>query len=499
MTEKERIISDASKYTAAVYLAQVLAVITAIVMRKYLGPYLMGVVAALMVVFTYAWYAQAGIIQAVERELPFFYGQGNDDRAALVRDTGFTISLIVGVGAMLAVWAVAFFLKDSLPPVVVFGLVVYGFAALINQVTQFYGIALRARKEFGLISKARAIFSLVGTLGNAAVVILFSIYGLYLLFPLLILAELAYLYWNTRYSFAIKIKLSEVKRLLVIGLPIFVGGLGFDTLRNVDKMVIIGFLGAEALGFYSIALMVHNYIYFIPNVFSMVMYPRFQESYGAFGSIERLKAYVIVPTQALSGLLPILLGGFYIGVPFLVRHVLPQYTEGIDSLKILIIGTFFLGLHHMPAQFLLTINKQLKSMPIGWVAAGAGFVLGKAFIDFGWGINGVAISAVISYALFYILIMGYALSHLSTFRETVGVLLHVFMSLLYSMVILLLVDRLSPSAGVDIVSDMRITSMQLILFGVASIPMVLYIDRKTGVLTTIFGMLKPRVAFLTGK
>ena len=75
--------------------------------------------------------------------------------------------------------------------------------------------------------------------------------------------------------------------LLTDGMPMLAGAVAFETIRNADRIVIGSMLGFAALGVYSVTQLVCQGVYYLPNALSTVMYPRFQERFGAHGDCSR--------------------------------------------------------------------------------------------------------------------------------------------------------------------------------------------------------------------
>src|SRR3989338_7132281 len=92
---KIRIIWDTLKYTAATYVSQGLGMGTSILLRRLLGPTLMGVWSVLQVILGYCGYASFGTTKAMARDYPFLRGKGEHEKAEHVKDMTLTFSMVM--------------------------------------------------------------------------------------------------------------------------------------------------------------------------------------------------------------------------------------------------------------------------------------------------------------------------------------------------------------------------------------------------------------------
>ena len=86
-------------------------------------------------------------------------------------------------------------------------------------------------------------------------------------------------------------------------------------------------------------------------------------------------------------------------------------------MKIFLIGTFFTSTARYSNQFLLTLDKYLITIPILIVAIAVNGVLNWSLIQLGWGIQGVAIGTVISFAVYGLMSYSIAMKHFSNPRQ----------------------------------------------------------------------------------
>lgn len=497
MSVKEDVVKDSSRYMPSVYISLAVGVVTGLVVRRFLGPSLMGMWVTLSLVLSYVSYCHLGVLLAAEREIPYWHGKKDYGKAEEVKNTTFGFGVITAVITGIVILISAFVLKDRFPFYITIGLIVISGVVLLRQFYNFYITLLRANKEFTLISKLTILSAVASAVLTIPLVIKFHLYGMYAVTALVPVITISYAYLHTRYPFSLSIKIEELKRLFKIGIVLLISSFTSLLLMSIDRIMVINMLGAAELGYYSIALTALAYIFTIPNTFGIIMFPRFQERYGETGDFASLKSYFITPTVILAYLLPLAIGVLYIGMPLVVRHFLPDYLPGLDALRILLAGVFFLSLTYGASHFLITINKQAKIIP--FVASGALLtaVLNYAFIKLGWGINGVALGSAISYFLYSSSLIAYGLSY---FLFRVGEVLRFFGRIvapfLYSFGILVVLDLVLKGEGMSLGNDVFITFIKLVIFAILSIPLLWYINRGTGVVTMLLNQLGVKIPVL---
>ena len=129
-----------------------------------------------------------------------------------------------------------------------------------------------------------------------------------------------------------------MKAMIIGGLPLLLNSLIWTLVQSVDKFVIIGFLGTEALGVYSVPLMGFTTMVLIPQTISQVFYIKISHLYGAnhdeYQLIDKAKSFTSI-TAAISG--GACVAVFYI-MPIFVDIFMPNYKDGTLATQILIIG-----------------------------------------------------------------------------------------------------------------------------------------------------------------
>jgi len=72
---KEKIIKDTVIYSGSTFFAKMLGFGRSIIVARFLGPSLYGLWSALSIILEYSRYANLGVLNAMNREVPFYRGK----------------------------------------------------------------------------------------------------------------------------------------------------------------------------------------------------------------------------------------------------------------------------------------------------------------------------------------------------------------------------------------------------------------------------------------
>jgi O-antigen/teichoic acid export membrane protein len=356
-----------------------------------------------------------------------------------------------------------------------------GFIIASTLFYNLYVVMLRADKDFSLLSRAllfnsAAMFVLVSTLTY-----FFELRGIF--FASLIATLLSFLFIRalTSYRLSVAFKPVIAGSLFKVGFPILVAGGVYTVLLSIDKIAIIKMLGPRELGYYSIAVLALTYTNTFPKLFGIVLFPNMQEVLGKTGSKKSVLGYVKSAAFMMAYIFPVLLAAAYFLIPLLVHYVLPKYIPGLDSMKILLMGCFFLSLAPLGEKFAIAVNRQVVIIPMVIFAALLGWGLDYFLIKAGYGINGAALGISIAYLTYFLIIYSYALGHCDAVRSIAASLAKIFVPFLYAVGAAILVDR--SMAGFTIIVRSVVGG---IIWLIAYLPMLWYVNRKTQVVSKIY-------------
>jgi O-antigen/teichoic acid export membrane protein len=449
-SEHASVARDFSVYSSVNIVSLVLLLGTALVLRRYLGPLFAGIWITLDVLPNYAQYAHLGILNSAERDLPFLLGArriGEFDRR---KHTLFWLTH--GIGALLtfalAAGAVAFRSRLSPQPLFV-GLLIYAPILWLQLLSAYYVVLYRARKRFVALSARQGIANLTKAALTMAAGYTFGLYGVFAALLTAAAVQAALLHAGLEDERFERVFDRDVLwPMLVAGLPMLVGAVAFETIRNADRLVLPIALGMTAQGVYSVVPIVCQGLFYVPNTLSLVMYPRFQTRYGETQTVESLRRFVEIPLRVLADGLLAAIVVLLVALPPALTAYLPEYAASIAPMRVMLIGTYFLCLSPPAGQLLLTIHKQLQVLFIALPSMG--LALGAAYLGASRGLVGVAVGVAFGCVVQFAGINIYALSQLGSRAQAVRPLVEIGAQAAVAIALVWAIERFVPAGPAPI-------------------------------------------------
>jgi len=388
-------------FSASTIVYQLSRLAVSLIVARWTGPEQFGIWNALQLVLLYGVIITLGVPNGMNRDVPFLIGQGDLFAAQRIANLSFWLVLLLNTAVGLFMSMAGLILNQPLSHV----LSAMGILFVTWQVYQYFQLRLKCYMRFRLMSLQQFVFALLLPVfalplayewGVSGFIIGQAIAALWVCLLIVFWDPLKItFYWNWR----------DFRNLVKSGFPIMVAGLLYGLLVSVDRWVITNFLGMEALGHYTLAILCLGVLSLLPAVVTQQMYPRMA---FLFGQTRNKRALLpLITRQSLMGTavtIPILVV-VYVVLPFLVDWYMPAYRPGIEPARILLVGLGFIPLAGGVGNFLNTVGKQGYYLA---VQAGAVFInlcLDVLFVKLGWGLNGVALGAAISYVLYTIILI----------------------------------------------------------------------------------------------
>ena len=485
MSKRKEIFKDAGIYAVSSYIAQAFDILNGILVRRFLGPTNMGIWSFLQIIQNYAKHAGLGVTTATSRDVPYYLGKGDTQKADQVKNLVFTFTVLTSIIAALIVVAIAFWNKNTYSKPIFFGLFVVAGLIVLQRIYNLYVVVIRSHKAFafaGILNIASSILSLILTV---VLTWKFQLTGFFASLILNYVLMIFFIRLKTPYQFSYYFNWKELLPLLSLGSVMVVSDILRSVVASIDRIMIAKYLGFEALGLYSIALMAGNYLYSFPNMLGIIFFPHLQETLAKRDNPQDLEKYLREPTLCLSYLFPILIGAAWILSEFIFPIILPKYAAGIPALKLYILGAFFIALTHPYINYIIAIKKHWQLIPLHIFFIAFGFLITWIFIKAGWGLPGVAVAAAILDFSEFLTLSLIAFSNMYRWNTALKLYAKVAVSFIYSTACLLVLDYYFKGKG----GQLGWCLLELIIFGIAMIPFLWIAEKESHVLTTIKGVI----------
>lgn len=396
-----KFVRDLAGVVVSQYLARAAVLARGVVTAAVFGPAGYGAWNALNLIIDYGSYASAGALQGLELKLPSAVEKQDWKRAA-ARIAGAWTMVLAG-GALFAV-VLLIYLSTGFRAIEsswgILAPLLMMVAALVQLVIQYHASVLRSFNDFATVSKGLAVQALLGAGVGLALIGRFGVWGLLGGWLFGSLVSLAILRRGSRPVTLVPGEPRMGLALVKAGFPIFGFFVASLILRSLDRIAFVRHAGPEALGYYSLGLMVAGLIVHVPESAAAVLYPRIAAAMHGARDERRTRSELERTQRSLAVLMPLLVGpGVLVSGP-VVAWLLPAYVEGLGALRWLALGALLLSASALPAYWLLGAG---KSRALLGLAAGSAVV--TAILVFGTASRSpepgaIAIATCLGYAVF---------------------------------------------------------------------------------------------------
>jgi O-antigen/teichoic acid export membrane protein len=191
-----------------------------------------------------------------------------------------------------------------------------------------------------------------------------------------------------------KLDISYVKHLLKLSLPLLFQNFAIVIYMKIDQIMIGKMLSAYELGLYSISVTISELVYFIPMAISNAVYPKIAQAKKDGKDYETLLVKLGSLNISICLLFAIICTLF---APFLITTLYGEaYSAAGNVIQIHSWAGVFVAIGVSHGSFIIFNNMQTYSL-IGTVFAAIINIVGNFIYIPMWGINGAAITTILSY------------------------------------------------------------------------------------------------------
>jgi len=328
------------KYLSSTFLSLPVSLAVSFITLRKIDPYFMGVWSAMTIFETIATVLRMGVVNGMNRELPYYMGTGKTDEAMSFARSTLGFSLLNSVIILLIFPFI--FINFELSTTYIACLIVALIRTILNFYTTYLAGTFRTTDHFNKLSNIQFI-NLVSNLTLCPLIIFFGFQG-FLAMQLTMALINAILLHHFR-PFHIKPELN-IKVLLILvktGIPLFLTSYLVSLVDTFPRLYIIYFGNATMLGFYTPVLMIITTLALLPNTLGTYFYPRLTYLFGKNHDAKEIWRR-LVKIYVYSSLLILIICtiGYFILDDFM--HFFPKYKSALPYMKIaLLTGPFVLS------------------------------------------------------------------------------------------------------------------------------------------------------------
>ncbi len=279
----------------------------------------------------YAPLLQLGILNGLNRELPFYVGKGDRKRVVELAAAAQAWALLIGGQVGLALVGVAVWQLVQRDLWLAAGWATNAILVVLLFYNNYYlQMTYRTSHDFARLAMVGVVENAVA-LAAVLLVRMLSFYGLCLRLLLAAAVSTALLYYWRPVRVGPRWHFQHLLHLLIIGFPIFIVGELYLLWTVLDSTLVFWNAGDRGLGLYYLVITAIGTLEMLPMAVSQVIYPRMSESFGRTGKLGELVRMSIKPTVlTVAGMTAAAAAGWWLVGP-VVRIVLPRYVDAVPA------------------------------------------------------------------------------------------------------------------------------------------------------------------------
>jgi O-antigen/teichoic acid export membrane protein len=384
------------------YLVRVMSMARSFVAAKVLGPASFGAWNALQLMMDYGSLAPLGTQQGLDQLVPAALVQGDPERTRRLKRAALfnVVTLTLLFSALALAWASV----GSSRMRTNWHLTGLGLAFACVMLVNGANVGTSILRSYGDIGGLTRWFVIQGLIGSGLGLVLMVWFGRWgLLWGWLAGCLVAFAFVQLRGRKVIPLVPSpslDCLDLLQVGLPLYVFTAGGLVMRNLDRIVVLRYLGTQSLGYYGLSVNVLTLLMAIPDSLAYVSYPRLVQRFSeAGGDPAAIRERVDRLVRGVAVALPLAAGLCALWARELVHTLLPHYDECVSPLRILAFGATGLSLSTLASIVLMTVGRRIILVPAAvFLSALSG---GLQLLSLRWngGLPGIAAAASSAYLL----------------------------------------------------------------------------------------------------
>ncbi len=397
-----RFVRDSIGFAAAQLAVRAAIIVRTVVAARLLGPQVFGSWNAIQLLMDYGALAPLGTQQGLDQVVPRRLVDGDARAVERVKRAGLTSVLVLSL--LYSSACLAYFMNSTGKVMAYWGipglLAAMSIVVQINWASYCTGV-LRSHGNIAAVSRWFFVQGMLGAFLGLALIPTLGGWGLLWGWLAGTLIAFAWTQWDARGIAPFRPLVGPDTLLLFrVGFPMFFFNASSLIIRNLDRLIILRYLGTQELGYYSLAVTALTLVMYLPDSATFVFYPRLIQRFREGG--DRPGAVlepVLTVLRVLSVVTPALGGVAFLFVRDVVGVALPNFFPGARAVQVMCFTASALCLTNLASIVLMTLGRQLWLIPLAIAATAAFAVADVVALQRGHGITGVAWATFLTYTV----------------------------------------------------------------------------------------------------
>lgn len=461
------------------YLVRAMSMARGFVAAKMLDPMAFGAWNALQLMMDYGSLAPFGTQQGLDQMVPARLVEGDAERIARVKRAALfnVVAFSLTFAALGLAWASigSSRMRENWH---LSGLMLALTCVLLVNVANVGTSILRSHGDIGSLSRWFQIQGLVGSGLGLLLMFWLGRWGLLWGWLAGCLVAFVYVVRRGRGVFPLVPRPSmDAVDLVQIGLPLYLFMASSLVMRNLDRIVVLRFLGTQSLGYYGLSVNVLTLLMAIPDSLVYVSYPQFVRRYSEAGQDATvLHDRVARLARGITLGLPLVAGLCAIGCPALVHALLPKYDPCVGAMRTLGFGATGIALSSLASIVLMTVGRRVILIPAAIFLTALSGGLQVLSLRWNGGLTGIATASAIAYIVSGGVLLALAAASMSmNGRRVASLVSRCLAPTVVAVSLLMAVDRLVigkvPHEGLDLLLRLAFATLVYVAgYGVLVLP-----------------------------
>lgn len=328
------------KFVSSTFLSIPVSLVVSFIVLRYIDPYFMGVWSALTIIETYANVLRFGVVNGMNRELPYYMGSGKTDEALSFARSTLGFSLLNSLLILLALPFV--FGRFELNATYISCLAVVMIRTMLSFYTTYLAGTFRTTDHFNKLSNIQYIL-LVAKLAMIPLIIYSGFNGYLVMELALALINALLLHIWRPFRLRPELKMKVLVLLMKTGVPLFVTSYLVSLVDTFPRLYIVYFGNETLLGLYAPVLMIITTFAMLPTTLGTYFYPKLTYLFGKNNNAREIWNKLVRIYLYTSLLILVICAVAYFLLDELIK-LFPKYTDALPYMKIsLLAGPFVLS------------------------------------------------------------------------------------------------------------------------------------------------------------
>ena len=384
------------------YLVRAVSMARGFVAARMLDPMAFGAWNALQLMMDYGSLAPLGTQQGLDQLVPARLVEGDAQRISRVKRAA--LFNVIALTLLFALLGLSWASVGSSRMRATWHLTGIGIALMCVMFVNVSNVGtsiLRSHGDIGTLTKWFILQGLLGSGLGLTLMFFFGRWGLLWGWFTGCLVALLFVIYRGRGKFPIlPAPALECFDLIQVGIPLYAFSASTIVMRNLDRIVVLRFLGTQALGYYGLSVNVLTLLMAIPDSLTYVSYPKLVKLFSQSGQDpESIRERVERMARGVSIGLPLVAGLCALWAPGAVHALLPKYDPCVGAMRVLGFGATGIALSSFASIVLMTVGRRIILVPAAvFLTALSG---GLQLLSLRWngGLTGIAAASATAYLL----------------------------------------------------------------------------------------------------